>query len=70
MSSSRRFLTSWLHETSNKELVVSCSECEHSEFVHADREGRPCLFSGCDCSGYNLSITGDIADLTIAAPRP
>ena len=42
-------------QTSKEELVVFCSECEHSEFVHADRERRLCLFSDCDCSGFGIS---------------
>ena len=39
-------------KTSIEELVVFCSECEHSEFVHATREDQPCLFSDCSCSGF------------------
>jgi predicted nucleic-acid-binding Zn-ribbon protein len=41
--------------TDIEELVVFCSECGHSEFVHADR-GLPCLFSDCDCSGFDVSV--------------
>jgi hypothetical protein len=35
------------------ELVVFCSECEHSEFVHVYRD-QLCLFSDCDCSGFEV----------------
>ena len=49
---------------STDELVVFCSECEHSEFVHVDHEKRLCLFSDCDCSGFGISI-----DLTIESRR-
>lgn len=35
------------------ELVVFCCECEHSEFVHSDRD-QLCLFSDCDCSGFDV----------------
>jgi hypothetical protein len=28
--------------------------CGHSEFIHSDRENRPCLFSDCECSGLAL----------------
>lgn len=35
------------------ELIVFCSECEHSEFVHADRANRLCLFSDCACDGFD-----------------
>jgi hypothetical protein len=41
--------------TDIEELVVFCSECGHSEFVHADR-GLPCLFSDCDCSGFDVCV--------------
>jgi len=41
--------------TDIEDLVVFCSECGHSEFVHADR-GLPCLFSDCDCSGFDVSV--------------
>ena len=40
-------------KTSIDELVVFCSECEHSEFVHADRGNQLCLFSDCECSGLD-----------------
>lgn len=33
---------------------VSCSICEHSEFVHGDFEARRCLYSECRCSGFKL----------------
>lgn len=32
-----------------------CSSCEHSEFVHADRETRPCLYSNCQCGGFQVA---------------
>lgn len=31
---------------------IFCSRCEHSEFVHGDREPRRCLYTECGCSGF------------------
>jgi hypothetical protein len=31
-----------------------CSKCGHSEFVHEDRDTRPCLYSNCECAGFQL----------------
>lgn len=30
-------------------LSSPCSGCGHSEFVHSDRQARPCLFNRCRC---------------------
>ena len=42
-----------LHEQRDPRRV-SCSMCEHSEFVHGDHEARRCLYSECVCSGFKL----------------
>jgi len=51
-------------KTSIDELVVFCSVCEHSEFVHTDHDNPLCLFSDCDCTGFGISI-----DLTATSRR-
>jgi hypothetical protein len=33
---------------------VFCGACEHSEFVHGDAQPRRCLYSECDCGGFNV----------------
>jgi hypothetical protein len=33
-----------------------CSKCEHSEFVHGDRDTRPCLYSNCECPAFQLAV--------------
>jgi hypothetical protein len=33
-----------------------CGRCEHSEFVHGDRETRSCLYSQCDCAGFQVAV--------------
>jgi hypothetical protein len=35
--------------TSNTRLITLCSLCHHSEFIHSDPTGGPCLFSECKC---------------------
>jgi hypothetical protein len=30
----------------------SCGTCPHPPFIHSDRGHHPCLYSGCECSGY------------------
>ena len=51
-------------KTSIDELVVFCSVCEHSEFVHTNHDNPLCLFSDCDCTGFGISI-----DLTATSRR-
>jgi hypothetical protein len=36
------------------EPIEFCTECDHSEFVHSDRGDRLCLFSECNCSGFEV----------------
>ena len=31
---------------------IYCRTCDHSEFVHGDRNDRTCLYSECGCSGF------------------
>ena len=38
--------------TSNTRLVTLCSRCHHSEFLHSDPRGGPCLFSECKCPRF------------------
>ena len=38
--------------TSNIRLVTLCSRCHHSEFLHCDPAGGPCLFSECMCPRF------------------
>jgi hypothetical protein len=38
--------------TSNTRLITLCSRCHHSEFIHSDSTGGPCLFSECNCPRY------------------
>ena len=38
--------------TSNTRLITLCSRCHHSEFLHSDPTGGPCLFSECTCSRF------------------
>jgi hypothetical protein len=40
---------------------VSCTVCKHTEFVHGDLGGRPCLFSACDCEGFTLGVVAATA---------
>jgi hypothetical protein len=40
--------------TSNTRLVTLCSRCHHSEFIHSDSTGGPCLFSECKCPRFVL----------------
>lgn len=53
-------------EVSIDELVVFCPECEHSEFVHSDREDGGCLFSECECTGFDK----EAASVTPPAHEP
>lgn len=38
--------------TSNTRLITLCSRCHHSEFLHSDPTGGPCLFSECTCPRF------------------
>jgi hypothetical protein len=38
--------------TSNIRLVTLCSRCHHSEFLHSDPTGGPCLFCECTCPRF------------------
>jgi hypothetical protein len=38
--------------TSNIKLITSCYLCHHSEFIHSDPTGGPCLFSECRCPRF------------------
>ena len=38
--------------TSNTKLITLCSRCHHSEFIHGDPTGGPCLFSECKCQRF------------------
>jgi hypothetical protein len=33
---------------------ISCTTCEHSEFVHGDYDARRCLYAECGCSGFTV----------------
>jgi hypothetical protein len=36
----------------NTTLITLCSRCHHSEFLHSDPMGGPCLFSECTCPRF------------------
>ena len=38
--------------TFNTRLIALCSRCHHSEFIHSDPTGGPCLFSECKCPRF------------------
>jgi hypothetical protein len=38
--------------TFNTRLVTLCSLCHHSEFIHSDPTGGPCLFPECKCPRF------------------
>jgi hypothetical protein len=38
--------------TYNTKLITLCSRCHHSEFIHSDPTGGPCLFSECKCPRF------------------
>jgi len=38
--------------TSNTRLITVCFRCQHSEFIHSDPTGGPCLFSECKCPRF------------------
>ena len=38
--------------SSNTRLITLCSRCHHSEFIHCDPTGGPCLFSTCKCRRF------------------
>jgi hypothetical protein len=38
--------------TSNTTLITLCSRCHHSEFLHSEPTGGPCLFSECKCPRF------------------
>ena len=40
--------------TSNAGFNSFCSRCHHSEFIHSDSTGGPCLFSECKCPRFAL----------------
>ena len=40
-------------------LRVTCASCEHSEFIHSDRDGRSCLYSECACPAFERSADAD-----------
>lgn len=35
---------------------ISCTTCQHSEFVHCDFDDRLCLYSECVCSGFSVEV--------------
>jgi hypothetical protein len=38
--------------SSNARFNSFCSRCHHSEFIHSDSTGGPCLFSACKCQRF------------------
>jgi hypothetical protein len=46
----------FLDEPERRRPAGHCSACEHSEFVHGDRESRRCLYTQCACVGFLVSV--------------
>jgi len=40
---------------------VLCATCGHSEFVHADKGNRRCLYSVCDCNPFVVGAELDLS---------
>ena len=50
-------------------LLVSCARCTHSEFIHRDGGTRGCLYFGCGCGSFGVTVETNVNDDAQREPR-